>query len=75
MIKSPMENLFEMPRSCPKRTMSCFRKTASKSTNDFRIFCLFPSSKAQLFYPKDSVFSEKTNEGRVRVGKCCFSKS
>jgi len=41
--------------------------------NDYRIFRLFPSGEIQFIHPKDGVFPEKVNEGRVSVGKREFS--
>lgn len=41
--------------------------------NDYRIFRLFPSSEIQFIHPKDGVFPEKVNEGRIAVGKREFS--
>jgi photosystem I subunit 2 len=41
--------------------------------NDYRIFRLFPSGEIQFLHPKDGVFPEKVNEGRVAIGKKDFS--
>lgn len=41
--------------------------------NDYRIFRLFPSGEIQFLHPKDGVFPEKVNEGRISVGKRDFS--
>ena len=41
--------------------------------NDSRIFRLFPSGEIQFIHPKDGVFPEKVNEGRISVGKREFS--
>ena len=41
--------------------------------NDYRIFRLFPSGELQFIHPKDGVFPEKVNEGRIAVGKREFS--
>ena len=41
--------------------------------NDYRIFRLLPSGEIQFIHPKDGVFPEKVNEGRVAVGKQEFS--
>lgn len=41
--------------------------------NDYRIFRLFPSGEIQFLHPKDGVFPEKVNEGRVSVGRRDFS--
>jgi photosystem I subunit 2 len=41
--------------------------------NDYRVFRLFPSGEIQFIHPKDGVFPEKVNEGRVAIGKREFS--
>jgi photosystem I subunit 2 len=41
--------------------------------SDYRIFRLLPSGEIQFIHPKDGVFPEKVNEGRVAVGKREFS--
>jgi photosystem I subunit 2 len=41
--------------------------------NDYRVFRLFPSGEVQFIHPKDGVFPEKVNAGRVAVGKREFS--
>ena len=41
--------------------------------NDYRIFRLFPSGEIQFIHPKDGVFPEKVNEGRIAIGKREFS--
>jgi photosystem I subunit 2 len=41
--------------------------------NDYRIFRLLPSGEVQFIHPKDGVFPEKVNEGRMAVGKREFS--
>lgn len=41
--------------------------------NDYRIFRLFPSGEVQFIHPKDGIFPEKINEGRIAIGKRDFS--
>jgi photosystem I subunit 2 len=41
--------------------------------NDYRIFRLSPNGEIQFIHPKDGVFPEKVNEGRIAVGKREFS--
>jgi photosystem I subunit 2 len=41
--------------------------------SDYRIFRLFPSGEIQFIHPKDGVFPEKVNEGRISIGKREFS--
>lgn len=40
---------------------------------DYRIYRIFPSGEVQYLHPRDNVFPEKSNEGRVQVGKRDFS--
>ncbi len=46
---------------------------ASFKINDYRVFRLLPSGEIQFIHPKDGVFPEKVNEGRIAVGKREFS--
>ncbi len=41
--------------------------------NDYRIFRIFPGGEIQFLHPKDGVFPEKVNQGRIAVGKREFS--
>jgi photosystem I subunit 2 len=41
--------------------------------NDYRIFRLLPSGEIQFLHPKDGVFPEKVNQGRIAIGKREFS--
>ena len=41
--------------------------------NDYRVFRLFPSGEIQFIHPKDGVFPEKVNEGRIRSNGRDFS--
>ena len=40
---------------------------------DYRIFRLLPNKEIQFLHPKDGVFPEKVNEGRIAIGKREFS--
>lgn len=86
---SPEQNIFEMPtggaaimKQGPNliyfaRKEQCLalgkQLRTSYKINDYRIFRLFPSGELQFIHPKDGVFPEKVNEGRVAVGKREFS--
>lgn len=86
---SPQDNIFEMPtggaaimRQGPNlvyfaRKEQCLALGKQLRTNfkinDYRIFRLLPSGETQFLHPKDGVFPEKVNEGRVAVGKREFS--
>ena len=67
------ENLIILSK---KRAMSCSKllklKTSFKIT-DFKIYRIFPSGEVQYLHPKDGVFPEKVNAGRVGVGNVSHS--
>jgi len=83
------DNIFEMPtggaaimKSGPNlvyfaRKEQCLalgkQLRTSFKINDYRVFRLLPSGEIQFIHPKDGVFPEKVNEGRVAVGKREFS--
>jgi photosystem I subunit 2 len=86
---TPEENIFEMPtggaaimKQGPNlvyfaRKEQCLALGKQLRTdfkiNDYRIFRIFPSGEIQFIHPKDGVFPEKVNEGRIAVGKREFS--
>ena len=88
-IENVEQNIFEMPtggaaimKSGPNlvyfaRKEQCLALGKQLRTgfkiNDYRIFRLLPSGEVQFIHPKDGVFPEKVNEGRVAVGKREFS--
>ena len=41
--------------------------------NDYRIFRILPSGEVQFIHPKDGVFPEKVNAGRIGVGNVMHS--
>ena len=85
----PKDNIFEMPtggaaimKQGPNlayfaRKEQCLalgkQLRSNFKINDYRIFRLFPSGEIQFIHPKDGVFPEKVNEGRVGVGMKDFS--
>jgi photosystem I subunit 2 len=86
---APKANIFEMPtggaaimKQGPNlvyfaRKEQCLALGRQLGTNfkikDYRIFRLLPSGEIQFIHPKDGVFPEKVNEGRIAVGKRDFS--
>jgi photosystem I subunit 2 len=86
---APKANIFEMPtggaaimKQGPNlvyfaRKEQCLALGKQLRTdfkiNDYRIFRLFPSGEIQFIHPKDGVFPEKVNDGRIAVGKREFS--
>jgi len=87
--KDGKDNVFEMPTGGAARMKSgpnvvyfarkeqCLALGKQLRSNfkiqDYRIFRLFPSGEFQFIHPKDGVFPEKVNEGRMAVGKRDFS--
>jgi photosystem I subunit 2 len=87
--ETPEENIFELPTGGAAimrqgknivyfaRKEQCLALGKQLRTNfkitDYLIFRLLPSSEFQFLHPKDGVFPEKVNEGRVAVGKRDFS--
>ena len=83
------ENIFEMPtggaaimKSGPNlvyfaRKEQCLalgkQLRSQFKINDYKIFRILPSGEVQFIHPKDGVFPEKVNEGRIAVGKREFS--
>ena len=50
--------------------MPCTWNTATNTIQnyDYKIYRIFPNSEVQYLHPKDGVFPEKVNEGRIGVG-------
>lgn len=87
--ENPEENLFELPTGGaalmkPGPNLIYFARKEQGlalgkqlrtlfKINDYRIFRLFPGGELQFLHPKDGVFPEKVNEGRIARGKREFS--
>ena len=41
--------------------------------NNYKIYRIFPSGEVQYLHPKDGVFPEKTNPGRIATNSRNFS--
>lgn len=41
--------------------------------NNYKIYRIFPNSEIQYLHPKDGVFPEKVNQGRIKVNHRPFS--
>jgi len=41
--------------------------------NDYKVFRIFPNSEVQFLHPRDGIFPEKVNVGRLSVGNRQFS--
>jgi photosystem I subunit 2 len=60
------ENLLYLARKEQCLALSTQLKTFK--INDYKIYRIFPNSEVQYLHPKDGVFPEKLNAGRVGVG-------
>ena len=48
--------------------LDSFLESSLFKINDYKIYRVFPNSEVQYLHPKDGVFPEKLNEGRLGVG-------
>ena len=71
-IMRQSENLLYLARKEQCLALSTQLKTSFKITN-FKIYRIFPSGEVQYLHPKDGVFPEKVNAGRVGVGNVSHS--
>jgi len=85
---SPKEQIFEMPTggsaimlqgdnllylARKEQCLALGTKLRSFKITDYKIYRLFPSGEIQYLHPKDGVFPEKVNPGRLSVGNREFS--
>lgn len=85
---SPKEQVFEMPTGGAAimrlnenllylaRKEQCLALGTQLRTfkiNNYKIYRIFPSGEVQYLHPKDGVFPEKSNEGRIGVNNKNFS--
>lgn len=84
---SPKEQVFEMPTGGAAimrlnenllylaRKEQCLALGTQLRTfkiNNYKIYRIFPSGEVQYLHPKDGVFPEKVNEGRVGINNKKF---
>nr|YP_010198813.1 photosystem I reaction center subunit II [Gracilaria tikvahiae]UAD88046.1 photosystem I reaction center subunit II [Gracilaria tikvahiae]UAD88249.1 photosystem I reaction center subunit II [Gracilaria tikvahiae] len=60
-------NLLYLARKEQCLALSTQLKTDFK-IKDFKIYRIFPNSEVQYLHPKDGVFPEKVNSGRIGIG-------
>lgn len=58
-------NLLKLARK--EQCMALLTQLRSKFKLDGRIYRVFPSGEVQYLHPKDGVYPEKVNKGRVQV--------
>ena len=66
------ENLLYLARKEQCLALANQVKTSFKIL-DYKIYRIFPSGEVQYLHPKDGVFPEKVNAGRVGVGNVSHS--
>jgi len=66
-IMSQGDNLLYLAKKEQCLALSAQLKNNFKIT-DFKIYRIFPSGEVQYLHPKDGVFPEKSNEGRISIG-------
>jgi photosystem I subunit 2 len=66
------ENLLYLARKEQCLALWTQVKNSFKIT-DYKIYRIFPSGEVQYLHPKDGVFPEKVNAGRVGVGNVSHS--
>ena len=65
------ENLLYLARK--EQCLALGTQLRTFKINDYKIYRIFPSGEVQYLHPKDGVFPEKVNPGRVSVGKRDFN--
>jgi photosystem I subunit II len=85
---SPKEQTFEMPTggaavmlkdenllylARKEQCLALGTQLQKFKIKDYKIYRIFPSGEVQFLHPKDGVFPEKVNTGRVSVGSKNFS--
>ena len=66
-IMSEGDNLMYLAKKEQCLALSSQLKSKFKISN-FKIYRIFPNGEVQYLHPKDGVFPEKVNEGRIGVG-------
>ena len=85
---SPKEQTFEMPTggaavmlkdenllylARKEQCLALGTQLQKFKIKDYKIYRIFPSGEIQFLHPKDGVFPEKVNVGRVSIGSKNFS--
>ena len=65
------ENLLYLARK--EQCLALGTQLRTFKITDYKIYRIFPSSEVQYLHPKDGVFPEKSNEGRISVNNKKFS--
>lgn len=65
------ENLLYLARK--EQCLALGTQLRTFKITDYKIYRIFPSSEVQYLHPKDGVFPEKANEGRLSTNRRDFS--
>ncbi|CAM9102579.1 unnamed protein product [Chrysoparadoxa australica] len=65
------ENLLYLARK--EQCLALGTQLRTFKINDYKIYRIFPTKEVQFLHPKDGVFPEKVNPGRLGVGTKEFS--
>ena len=65
------ENLLYLARK--EQCLALGTQLRTFRSNDYKIYRIFPSAEIQYLHPKDGVFPEKVNPGRIRTNNKNFS--
>ncbi|CAM9096670.1 unnamed protein product [Choristocarpus tenellus] len=65
------ENLLYFARK--EQCLALGTQLRSLKIKEYRIYRIFPGGEIQFLHPKDGVFPEKVNKGRISVGSRNFS--
>ena len=65
------ENLLYLARK--EQCLALGTQLRSFKINDYKIYRIFPSGEVQFLHPKDGVFPEKVNPGRIAANTRLFS--
>ena len=65
------ENLLYLARK--EQCLALGAQLRTFKINDYKIYRIFPNGEVQYLHPKDGVFPEKSNEGRIKTNHRSFS--
>ena len=65
------ENLLYLARK--EQCLALMTQLRTFKINDSKIYRIFPNGEVQYLHPKDGVFPEKANPGRIKMNTCDFS--
>ena len=70
-VMAASENLLYLARK--EQCLALGGQLKTFKINNYKVYRIFPSGEVQFLHPKDGVFPEKVNSGRLPVGNRNFS--